>query len=570
MARRGMRFFPHNVIDNKTWRVAIYVRLSDEDRDKREKTDLSQSIENQVAYIKNYVKILNEDCDDVYNLVVYDVYSDDDYTGMNFRRPEFQRMMRDIEKNNVDCIIVKNLSRLGRYDNEVQNYLENVFEQHGKEVRLIAIGDHYDSLYDEIDVLVKFKLLLNREYSETQHKNVIVGMRTMQEKGLFVGAFAPYGYKKCADDKHKLEPDPFAAEVVKRIFKGYLSGLCPKEIARMLTDDDIVNPSTYKRMNGSNYKCGQKISEEEEHWKSDTIKRILEDEVYTGVLIQHKRTKRKLTDARPISVPKEQWIRCENTHEAIISKEDWETAQSMMKTIKRDVTKEDDITIFKGLLKCGDCKHAMRKRWDKYESAKDGKVSKYLYYNCGTFRDYGSKGERKGVKVPKCTSHYVSDKVIRTIVINDINAIISQISDLASMANATQKKNKPRVNLVAGEIKAKEAQVDTLKNRMKMAKNKWLDGKLDDAEYEETKREIEKDIQYIEKQINMLRDSLENVTTVLNNKWIQQLLSLGKITELDRETVVALIDKIYVYEDKHIEIEYKFSEEFDYLFAKAI
>ncbi|MBQ2803295.1 MAG: recombinase family protein [Lachnospiraceae bacterium] len=570
MAGRSRRFEPHNAIDNKTWSVAIYVRLSDEDRNKRIKTDLSQSIENQISYIKSFVKMLNEGDVETYNLVVYDVYCDDDYTGMNFKRPEFLRMMRDVDKNNVDCIIVKNLSRLGRYDSEMQKYMEDVFEQHGREIRFIAIGDNYDSLYDEMDVLVKFKLLLNREYSENQHKNVIIGMRSMQEKGLFVGAFAPYGYKKSADNKHKLEPDCLAAEVVRRIFGDYLKGFSPKEIARMLTDDGIVNPATYKRMNGSNYKCGQKISEEEKHWKADTIKRILQDEQYTGVLIQHKRSKRKLTDAKPIRVPKEQWVRCENTHEAIVSKENWESVQQMMKTVKRDAVKKDEVTIFKGLLKCGDCKHAMRKRLEKYQSVKDGKISKYLYYNCGTFRDYSAKGEQKSVNMPKCTSHYVSDKVIRNIVLNDINVIISQIKDISSMASGVQKGNKPRGDLVSSEIKAKEAQADTLKNRLKSAKNKWLDNMLDDIEYTETRQEIEKDLHYINKQISILKNSVVNVSTTLNSKWIQQVLSLGKVSELDRETVVALIDKIYVYENKHIEIEYKFSEEFDYLFAKVL
>ncbi len=570
MAVRSMRFRPHNIEDKDTWRTAIYVRLSDEDRDKKVKTDMSQSIENQISYIRSYVKMLNESSNEEYKVIIHDIYCDDDYTGMNFDRPEFMRMMKDVNRGSVDCIMVKNLSRLGRYDNKMQLYLEDVFEKQDEEVRFIAINDNYDSLYDEIDVLIKFRLLMNREYSETQRRNTMIGMRSMQENGKFIGAFAPYGYKKSEEDKHKLVPDSIAALVVKRIFKEYLEGYAPKVIARRLTDDGIVNPATYKRLNGSNYKNGKKISEGEEHWTGDSVKHILSDEVYTGVLVQHKRTKRKLTDTKQIKVPKEQQIRCENTHIAIISKEDWQQAQSMMKTVKRDVTKPDEITIFKGLLKCGDCHHAMRKRWDNYSSSKTGKVSKYLYYNCGTFRDYGSKGERNGEKVPKCTSHYISDKLLRSIIVNDINTIISQIRNLSDVVSKLQKSSKPKSNRVELEIEAKEKKIDIFKSRLKTAKGKWLDGLLDDEEYKETRDEIKKDIQHIEKEIDLLRNSVTNVSDVLNSQWVQKLLSMGKIIELDRATVVALVDKIYVYEDKHIEIIYKFSDEFDSLFAKVI
>ena len=145
MEKKKARFHLHNSKYDDKWSVGIYVRLSDEDRDKKKKTDLSQSIQNQTDYCRAFIEILNGQTEEEPELAEYKVYCDDDRTGMNFDRGGFQEMMRDIKENRIDCIVVKNLSRLGRYDTEMQKYLEKKFEQNGREVRLIAIGDNYDS-----------------------------------------------------------------------------------------------------------------------------------------------------------------------------------------------------------------------------------------------------------------------------------------------------------------------------------------------------------------------------------------------------------------------------------------
>lgn len=571
MTSRRMRFSVHNCLHKDAWSVGIYVRLSDEDRDKKEKTDMSRSIVNQIAYIRNYIEMLNDNSEEELGLKEYKVYCDDDHTGMNFERDGFQSMMRDARAGLIDCIIVKNLSRLGRYDKGMQQYLEDEFERYGKEIRLIAIGDNYDSLYKEIGVIDKVILLLNREYSEQQHRNVCIGMHAMQKKGLFVGAFAPYGYVKDPENRHHLLPDPTASEVVKRIYEEYLSGISPKEIAAGLTADGIVNPSTYKRLHGSNFKCGAKISEKEVHWRGDSIKRILMDEVYTGTLVQHKQVKRKLTDSRPSQLPKDQWVRCEGTHEALISKERWEIAQSMMKTIRRDTTKADEVTIFKGLLKCGDCRHAMRKKYDKYINVVNGGMSKYLYYNCGTYRDYSQNYKKLGENAPRCTSHYISDKVIRGIVIDDINKIISQVENLSEMIKKYQSRpSSDKANTVQREIDNKNKFIQKYQERRKAARGMLYDGIITKAEYESDIADIQNDIGRLETEIGFLTELTASASAVLSNQWIQRLLENGKITELDRATVVEFIEKIYVYEDKHIEIVYKFSDEFDHLFREFV
>lgn len=228
MSKKSMRFWPHNVIDKNVWRTAVYVRLSDEDKNKKDGSEKSQSIENQICYIESYIRLLNEDEKENFKLEIVDIYCDDDFTGMNFSRPGFMNMMREIEQDRIDCIIVKSLSRLGRYDNKMQSYLEDTFERQKKEVRVIAITDNYDSLYHEVDMMIKFKLLINREYSENQRRNTMVAIRSMQENGKYVAAFAPYGYKKDPENKHKLLVDWTAAEVVRRIYREFLAGGSPK------------------------------------------------------------------------------------------------------------------------------------------------------------------------------------------------------------------------------------------------------------------------------------------------------------------------------------------------------
>lgn len=196
MTDRTERFAPHNKMNDKVWNTAAYARLSDEDRDKLSREDLSKSLENQICFIRDSAEYANRAGESRYPIQIYKVYTDDDFTGMDFKRKAFQEMMRDVKNGVIDCIMVKNLSRFGRYDTEMQQYLEKEFEQSGRQVRLIAIGDNYDSLYREIGLDIKMLLMINREYSEIQHKNVSIAMHSMQKAGKYVGAFAPYGYQK--------------------------------------------------------------------------------------------------------------------------------------------------------------------------------------------------------------------------------------------------------------------------------------------------------------------------------------------------------------------------------------
>lgn len=569
------RFIPHNVINKQAWSTAVYVRLSDEDRDKLSDEELSRSLINQIANIKEYIDDQNRMKNDTFPMQIYKEYSDDDFSGMNFEREGYKEMMRDIEAGLVDCVIVKNLSRLGRYDTEMLRVMEEDFEQAGRKVRFVAIGDHYDSLYQELDILTKMILIMNRKYSEDQHKNVMMGMHSMQKKGQYVGAFAPYGYRKDPDNKYHLIVDEYAADVVRDIFGQYLSGVSPKEIALDLTKRSIVNRTVYKKLQQSNYICSKKISDEEVHWTNDSVKQILMNEVYTGTLVQGKTVHKRLVDAHATKMPKEDWIRVEGTHEAIVSKEDWDIVQSMMANIKRDMTKPDEVTIFKGILKCGNCGHAMRKKWDNY-TTKVGEHHRYLYYNCAVFRDFSKNKQGLSAEelknMPSCTSHYISDRIIRKIVLDDLNVIIRQLKNLEKIVKQQKdlSKGASYENNLKREIAAREKGVESNRKRLKAARDKLLDRVLTDAEYKEAREDCESSIRQYEKEISVLQEKLAAPKMMLENAWVKLLLSKRQLAELDRDIVVQLVDKIYVYEDKRIEIVYKFSAELDHLFVKEI
>ena len=226
--------------------VAIYIRLSKEDGDKLE----SESVENQRKLIHHYLKGKEE-------FVVYDVYVDDGYTGTNFRRPNFERMIEDIEAGKVNCVIVKDLSRFGRDYIDTGKYLERYFPDKG--VRFISISDNIDSMKQAYDMLLPIKNIFNEQYARDISGKVHASMTTKQKAGEFIGAFASYGYKKSPANKNKLVIDEYAAVVVRRIFDLYIKGNGKIRIAHILNEEGIVNPAEYKRLQGDNYQNSNRL-----------------------------------------------------------------------------------------------------------------------------------------------------------------------------------------------------------------------------------------------------------------------------------------------------------------------
>lgn len=275
MARKSKNSSNENNVNKKIWSVAQYIRLSQEDRDNGEEKQESNSVTSQKTILNEYI----EERDD---LIVYDTYIDDGFTGTDFNRPSFQRLLEDMRNGNINCVIVKDLSRLGRNYIEVGNYIEQVFPLFN--IRFIAINDGVDSFKNPAStntILVPFKNLINDEYARDTSIKIRTSLNAKKKKGEFVGAFPSYGYIKDSKDKHKLVIDQTAAEIVKKIFNWHVNeGLGKIAICHKLNDLGILNPTGHKKIElGQNYN-NYGIKDNTYTWSPSTIRNILSNEIY--------------------------------------------------------------------------------------------------------------------------------------------------------------------------------------------------------------------------------------------------------------------------------------------------
>ena len=279
--------------------TAVYIRLSREDGDKEE----SDSVGNQRKLLTEYVSKME-------NLIIYDVYVDDGYTGTSFNRPSFKRMIADIEEGKVNCVIVKDLSRFGRDYIDTGRYLERVFPELG--VRFISVSDGIDSIRQAYDMLLPIKNIFNEQYARDISKKIQATVKSKQKAGEFIGSFTSYGYKKSPADKNKLIIDEYAAEVVRKVFRLYVGGMGKLSIAKLLNAEGILCPSEYKMANGLNYKNCNRL-ESTSYWTYSTINVMLKNEMYRGNMVQGKKHQRMRS--RQKRVDKENWIVVKGTHE---------------------------------------------------------------------------------------------------------------------------------------------------------------------------------------------------------------------------------------------------------------
>lgn len=552
------RFKPSNRIDKNCFQAALYGRLSDEDRGKVDKYMESNSIKNQRDYLHFAVDCLNktDGGDNDIPVMVYGEYFDDDYTGITFDRPQFQAMMNEVEKGNIDCIIVKDFSRFGRDYSRITTYLEEDFEKKNQKIRFVAYSDHYDSLMDRPDIGVRILLFLNEEYSRSQSHKVTTAMKSKMRVGLFIGSFARYGYKKDPEDKNHLIVDEEASIVVKEIFRMNLKeGLGVTEIARRLNAQGIDPPSIYKKKNGSKYKCGKQISSTND-WSPDTVNSILLDEKYVGTMVQHKVMTKNFKARKMEGVDKEKWIRVPDMHEAIISKEDFEAVQALHKNVPKNRNKCRDTSIYAGILKCGDCGHVLIKNSEKY------KDSVYRSHLCKTHKR----------DVSKCYTNRIYDNYLDKIILSDFNTIIKTVKSLENVVKNCKNESAEiqKKRLVHVNIHDKNEAINRLLNLLNGAEEKWLLGRIDDERYESLQIKYYSEIQEIQKEIGVLEELLASAEDVVSNPWISSLLEKGCLETIDRETVVEMIESIRIYHDDRLKIDYKFSEDLAILFDTAL
>lgn len=526
-------------------KAAFYLRLSKEDGDKEE----SNSIDSQRGLLRDYLNRKPE-------LEFYDEYVDDGYSGTNYDRPAFQRMLVDARARRITCILVKDLSRFGRNYLETGRYIQQIFPQLG--IRLIAVNDHVDTGGESqqgFDMMLSIRNIFNENYSQDISRKVQSSFKVMQKAGAFCGAHASYGYRKNPADRHKLVVDPYAAGVVRDIYDWYLSGAGQRTIAARLNEKGILCPSVYKQQNGENYRNGRKL-DTTSYWTYATIHRILQNGMYKGCMVQNKSVRRMRGKAK--QRPREEWIMVPGTHEAIIDPKIWDRVQELLRQRTRTMDFEKNVGLFAGFLKCADCGRAMVKR--QYP---DKGGEKRRFYTCGAY-------SRSGTDI--CSSHHIRHEILERIVLDDLNIVLRSVGDLKHMVE-DQRKERPD----AGRQQEKEAKRirERLQKLERLKKEGYLDYKeelLSKEEYLELRTDyLGQERLLKEKLEKLVRAKTEDPMEMLNSPWIQNLLTLRKLDALDRSTIVEFVEKIEIGEknedhQQEITIHYRFSGELEDLF----
>jgi len=521
--------------------VAIYIRLSREDGDKEE----SDSVGNQRKLLAEYIA-KKED------FILYDVYVDDGYSGTNFNRPSFQRMIADIEDGKVNCVVVKDLSRFGRDYIDTGRYLERYFPEMG--VRFISVTDGIDSMKQAYDMLLPIKNIFNEQYARDISKKIQATVKSKQKAGEFIGAFTSYGYQKSPVDKNKLVIDDYAASVVRRIFSLYIQGYGKQKIAKLLNAEGVLCPAEYKKVNGENYKNCNRL-ESTTYWSYSTINSILHREMYVGNMVQG--TKHQRMRSKQKKMPKEEWIVVENTHEPIIDKATWEKAQTLLQKRTRELDLETNKNIFAGFVKCGDCGRAMAKNmWRRADGSKT-----YSFY-CGTYKRNGKQ---------YCTPHTLPMAVLEDIVLGDLKAIVDNVDNLKELVQS-QSFTASKVKRIADtELSKIKAELERVKRLKKSIYEDYREELISKEEFLSYREDYLKKEELYSKQIEALEEKKnDNVTEdVFETPWLKRLLELKDIEALDRDIVVEMISEIKVYENRKIKITYNFGNELEHLFSSV-
>ena len=465
------------------------------------------------------------------DLCLVDFYQDDGYTGTHFDRPAFRRMEEDLRSGRINCVLVKDLSRFGRDYIDMGRYLERVFPAFG--VRFIAINDHIDSGQGKYDILLPMKNIFNTQYARDISDKVRSAIRTRQQQGAFVGAFASYGYQKDPHRRGHLLVDPPAAQVVRRIFTLFEQGIGKVRIAKILNEEQIPSPSTYKRVLGQRYTNGRRL-QNTTYWTYATIHRILQNRMYLGSMEQGRCT-RPTMHGKARQRERSEWIVVEGTHEAIISQDQWDRVQAMLRARARTPDFSRNVSPFAGFLRCGECGRAMVKT----------RQGGGIYYSCGSYKRYGPTA---------CTKHSISHAVLEGIVLDDLNRVIATAQNRDQWARTAQESQTQDRQGDRGQLQTGLERIYRLKQS---AYEDYREGLLSKEDYLRYQADYARQEKAAQAQLQLLEEHATEDQAL--SSWTASFLRLGRLTALDRITVAETIREICVFADGHLEIAYTFS-----------
>lgn len=527
---------------NNVWCVGFYIRLSRED--KRGK-DESESITNQRLILTDYLE--QQDDDDEY--IYIDEYVDDGVSGTtDEERENFQRLLADIQKGKINCVIVKNLARSFRNNGDQSYYLGDWFPRNN--VRFISLYqqsiDTYKDPQNAQNIAVPVQGVLNEEHARGTSESVRRTFDKKREKGLHIGSFAAYGYSKDPEDKNALIIDEEAAEHVKSIFTYFLDGMSKNAIVRKLNDNGILCPAAYKQSKGMKYK-NPNAEGGNPLWCAVSVGNILKNRLYVGDMVQGRYRTKSYKIHIQETVPEDEWFIVENTHQPIIKREDFDKVQGLLKKDTRTAPMKKNLYLFSGFLRCADCGKAMTR------SAVRGNV----YYYCRTYKDRSKSA---------CTKHTIRHNHLEYGVLYAIKQMVYiavEFSEIVSRINAAplQKSQSVRLNEL---IAAKEKELAKIMRYKQSIYQDWKDGEISHKDYRHMQENYERQIEAINEVINNLHEEKAELENGIDteNPFLAAFRKHENIDKLTREILIDLVEQIKVHENGNINVKLKFANEY--------
>lgn len=515
-----------------SFNAVAYARASKDDAD-------SSTIENQLELIKEYVKSKPE-------IKIISERSDNGYSGGNFLRPSFIEMMKDAEEKKINCIIIKDLSRLGRNYIEVGELMNDILPK--LKVRLISINDGYDSnnpKSDSDEIIIPFRNLINEQYLRDISIKIRSNLNVKRKNGDFVTPHAPYGYMRDKLSKHRLVVDEYAARIVKDIFNMKIQGMSNQKIADRLNDIGEPAPIEYKKKQGVHLSTYFQKNERA-LWSAVAIGRILTNPVYIGTLVQGKGTTPNYKVKKKIIKPEDEWHIVEEAHKAIISKTDFEIVNDLLSKDTRTSPKQSTVFPLSGIMFCGDCGNNIVRK----------KVGKYYYYVCATNK--AGKG---------CTSHSYAVNELETAIMEAIVKQMNAILDLGKCLDYIQKLPYQQINIqkISEQITDRENEIKNCEKYKRSLYEDYKNGEVSKDDFLVFGKDYTDRIDELSQAIKILKKESELLFSENNNiqKWIEHFIHYKNVSELSRQLVVNLIKRVDLFEKKQITITFHFQDKLE-------
>lgn len=510
------------------YHVALYIRLSKED----ETEGPSQSVTNQKSLLNEFVQ--------QHRLSVYDTYVDDGWSGTSFDRPDFQRMIEDIEAKKVNMVITKDLSRLGRDYIMTGHYMERYFPE--KRVRYISLLDGIDTgVESTANDITPFRAIMNDMYAKDISKKIKSVKRDKQRKGQFIGGKPMYGYKMHPTEKNEIVIDEEVAPVVRRIFAMALDGMSCRKIAATLNEEGVPTPATY---------CGWNMGRKGPYaglWSSERISEMLQNETYLGNMVQGRTVKISYKSKKCLKQDRENWVVVENTHEPLIDKETFQKVRMLVNSRRHTRSRTYDF-LLKGLIFCHECGYPMAVLNRPPVSGEDR-----LLFVCRTYQRFTKAGV--------CSCHSIKEQVVTEAVLAKVREVCEAYLDPNKLqpiaADAVEKARKAENH--EAEIQSIQNKIDSLTANLDKMYMDRLTGLLAEADFERIYQRVKMDRTSLEEKLKELESQKESPVSTEDRarELVQQFLDSAYTS---RELLVSLIERVELTENKQIIIKFRFRE----------